>query len=70
MIYTMIARYKRADMIMKTHKLLWNILFYNQKLGVSHVLKFGTISLIATQKKHLLRVLHLVKFQAVSLHLY
>ena len=37
MIYTMIARYKRADMIMKTHKLLWNILFCNQKLGVSDV---------------------------------
>ena len=28
-------RYERADMIMKTHNLLWNILFSNQKSGVS-----------------------------------
>ena len=32
-IYVMMARGadKRADMIMKTHKPLWNILFSNQK---------------------------------------
>ena len=28
------SRYKRAGMIMKTHKLLWNILFSNKKSGL------------------------------------
>ena len=39
MIYVMIASKaemrERDDMIMKTHKLVWNMMFSNQKSGVS-----------------------------------
>ena len=33
------SRYGRVDMIMKTHELLWDILFSNQKSGASGVFR-------------------------------
>ena len=55
MIYAMITREVAitSDMIMKTHKLLWNILFSNHKFLC--VLRFTPISFIAKRKKHLWR---------------
>ena len=41
------SRYQGVDMIMKTHKLLWGILFSYQIFGASSVLRLGTNSLIA-----------------------
>ena len=56
---------------MKTRKLLRNILFSNQKSGVSGVLgDFEPLVLFLKVKSFYEGVLHSVNFQAVNLHLY
>ena len=58
-------------MIMKTHKLLWNILFSNQKSGVYSVLSdLGSLFLLQNIISAGEGLLYLLKFQAVKLHLY
>ena len=58
-------------MIMKTHKLLWNILFSNQKSGVYSVLSdLGSLFLLQNIISAGEGSLYLLKFQAVKLHLY
>ena len=58
-------------MIMKTHKLLWNILFSNQKSGVYSVLSdLGSLFLLQNIISADEGLLYLLKFQAVKLHLY
>ena len=58
-------------MIMKTHKLLWNILFSNQKSGVYGVLSdLGSLFLLQNIISAGEGLLYLLKFQAVKLHLY
>ena len=58
-------------MIMKTHKLLWNILFTNQKCGVSGVFRdLGLLVLLQNLKIPCGGVLYFVKFQTVSVHLF
>ena len=55
-------------MILKTRKLLWNILFSNQKSGVLRDL--GPLFLLQKVKSTCKGVSHLVKFQAATLDLY
>ena len=58
-------------MIMKTHKLLWKILFSNQKSGVYSVLSdLGSLFLLQNIISAGEGLLYLLKFQAVKLHLY
>ena len=56
---------------MKMDKLLWNILFSNQKPVVFGVFQdLEPLVLLQNLKGTCRRMLYLVKFQAVGLHLY
>ena len=58
-------------MIIKTHRLLWNILFQTKKLGVSGVFHdSGLLVLLLNVKNTCGGLLYLVKVYAVNLHPY